>query len=547
MVRKSLAMTLLVIWLLPLLAGCQPAKPYDDVKDPVWWKDAVFYEIFVRSFADSNGDGIGDFKGLTAKLDYLNDGKPETKTDLGVTGLWLMPINPSPSYHGYDVSDYLNVNPQYGTLDDFKQFLAEAHKRGIHVLMDFVINHTSTQHPWFQAALKGDPKYHDYYIWSKTNPNYQGPWGEQVWYKQGEEYYYAIFDPAMPDLNYKNPAVTQEILDAARYWVEDVGIDGFRVDAAKHLVEDGQTQENTAATHAWYKVNTPLIQAMALKDWQPAQKPLLVGEVSGSSDAAAKYVQNGELDLVFNFDLGTGILTAARGKYGQMADSTITRQVITFQNMPYASFLTNHDQDRAMTTLGGDADAARTAAAILLTTPGIPFIYYGEEIGMSGGKPDTVIRSPMQWNSAQNAGFTTSTPWQKLIPDYETKNVAAQSTDPKSLWSLYRDLIQVRSQNYALRTGQYVSVTVNDSKLFAALRTAEKESVLVIVNASKEAVKDAQLSWKSSALQGSYQLTMIYGSGKMAALTVGAKGEIAKYQPISEIPAGAVLIARLTP
>jgi glycosidase len=538
---------MLLIWLTPLLAGCQTAKPYVDVKDSTWWKDAVFYEIFVRSFADSNGDGIGDFKGLTAKLDYLNDGKPETKTDLGVTGLWLMPINPSPSYHGYDVSDYLSVNPQYGTMDDFKQFLAEAHKRGIHVLMDFVINHTSTQHPWFVAAAQGDPKYRDYYIWSKTNPNYQGPWGEQVWYKQGAEYYYAIFDPAMPDLNYKNPAVTQEILAAASFWVKDVGIDGFRVDAAKHLVEDGQTQENTTATHAWYKGNTPLIQANPLKDWQPAQKPLLVGEVSGSSDSAAKYEQNGELDLVFNFDLGTALLTAAKAKYGQMAASSIDRQVNTFQNLPYASFLTNHDQDRVMTTLGGDADAARTAAAILLTMPGIPFIYYGEEIGMSGGKPDAVIRSPMQWSSGQNAGFSTGTPWQKLIPDYDKKNVEAQSTDPKSLWSLYRDLIQVRSQNYALRTGKYIPVTVNDSKLFVELRAAESESVLVIINASKEAVKGAQLSWLASPLKGSYQLTTIYGSGKMTALKIGEKGEIAKYQPLAEIPAGAVIIARLTP
>jgi alpha-amylase len=213
-----------------------------------WWNDAVFYEVFVRSFYDSNGDGIGDFNGLTAKLDYLNDGNPATTTDLGVTALWLMPIHPSPSYHGYDVTDYYDVNPQYGTLADFKRLLAEAHKRGIRVILDLVLNHTSLQHLWFVAAQDPQSPYRDWYLWSPTDPGWPGPWGEKVWYANGRSYYYAIFDKNMPDLNYTNPAVTAKLDDVARFWLAEVGVDGFRLDAAKHLIEAGQVQENTAST-----------------------------------------------------------------------------------------------------------------------------------------------------------------------------------------------------------------------------------------------------------------------------------------------------------
>jgi alpha-amylase len=210
-----------------------------------WWNDTIFYEIFVRSFCDSNGDGIGDFNGITEKLDYLKN--------LGVTGLWLMPINPSPSYHGYDVTNYFAVNPDYGTIADFKTLVSEAHNRGIRVIIDMVLNHTSSQHPWFIAAQDPNSPYRNFYIWSDTKPVYSGPWGEQVWYPTITGYYYAIFSQSMPDLNYRNTEVTAQMENAVKFWLETTGIDGFRLDAARHLIENGTVQANTPETHAWFK------------------------------------------------------------------------------------------------------------------------------------------------------------------------------------------------------------------------------------------------------------------------------------------------------
>src|SRR5690242_15613038 len=203
------------------------------------WSRRVWYEAFVRSFKDGNGDGIGDFRGLTSKLDYLNDGDPSTTDDLGVTGMWLMPIADSPSYHGYDVIDYDKVEPDYGTRADLDAFLAAAHARGIKVIVDLVLNHTSSENPWFQASAKHDGTHDDWYVWSDTNPGWLGPDGQVVWREQGKRWYYALFSEGMPDLNYRSPAVTAEIDRITTYWLQDVGVDGFRLDAAKYLVEDG--------------------------------------------------------------------------------------------------------------------------------------------------------------------------------------------------------------------------------------------------------------------------------------------------------------------
>ena len=213
--------------------------------DP-WWDDAVFYEIFVRSFYDSDGDGIGDLRGIIEKLDYLNDGNPNTTNDLGVTGLWLMPIFPSPSYHGYDVTDYRDINPDYGTMADFRALVEAAHARGIKVIIDFVGNHTSDQHPWFQSSAANTAK-RDWYLWNTFKPDYRGPWGQEVWHERNNNYYYGIFWGGMPDLNYNTPAVTNEIKDIVRYWYNDIGVDGFRIDAVKHWIE-GKPARNTPAT-----------------------------------------------------------------------------------------------------------------------------------------------------------------------------------------------------------------------------------------------------------------------------------------------------------
>ncbi len=206
----------------------------------------MFYEVFVRSFADSDGDGIGDLRGLTDRLDYLNDGDPSTNDDLGVTGLWLMPIAGSPSYHGYDVTDYEAVEPDYGTAEDFRAFMAAAHERGIAVIVDLVLNHTSIDHPWFQDARTPGSEHDDWYVWSTTGVPFAGPGGRRIWHKDGDRWYYGFFWEGMPDLNVANPEVEAALDDVARFWLEDMGVDGFRLDAARHLIEDGDKTENSA-------------------------------------------------------------------------------------------------------------------------------------------------------------------------------------------------------------------------------------------------------------------------------------------------------------
>ena len=249
-----------------------------------WWNTSTFYEIFVRSFKDSNGDGIGDFKGITSQLDYLNDGDPNSHSDLGISGIWLMPIMPSPSYHGYDVIDYMSVNPQYGTMADFKELVQECHKRGIRVIIDFVINHTSSENPWFKQAVAGNKGFENWYVWSDSQPRESGPWGENVWHKASNgRYYYGVFTADMPDLNYRNPMVTQMMEMVTKYWLEDVGLDGFRVDAARYLFEDGVSKQDTKDTIEWFQ------------NWRSYLKPInpqafTVGEVWAETYVQKKYV-----------------------------------------------------------------------------------------------------------------------------------------------------------------------------------------------------------------------------------------------------------------
>ncbi len=230
-------------------------------EEPKWWNEVVWYEIFVRSFYDSDGDGIGDFNGLTQKLDYLNDGDPSTDTDLGIGGIWLMPIHPSPSYHGYDVTDYRGINTDYGTMEDFKNFLAAAHERGIKVIIDYVMNHTSTEHPWFQASAAGDSHFRDFYRWEDSNPGYTGPWGQQVWHQRNGDYYYGLFWGGMPDLNYENPAVKDSMFAISDFWIEDIGVDGFRQDAVLYIDEDGSTLKNTPETFQFWQDFTTNLKA----------------------------------------------------------------------------------------------------------------------------------------------------------------------------------------------------------------------------------------------------------------------------------------------
>jgi glycosidase len=500
------------------------------VANAAWWDDTVFYEIFVRSFYDSNGDGKGDFKGIIAKLDYLSG--------LGIKGIWLMPIQPSPSYHGYDVTDYRAVNPDYGTLDDFKQLLSEAHKRGIKVIMDFVLNHTSVQHPWFIASQDPKSDKRDWYIWSDTDPKYLGPWNEQVWHPGRNGYYYGIFDAGMPDLNYRNPAVTQEMESTANFWLYDVGVDGLRLDGARHLIEQGRVQANTKATHEWYKQFYSFYKRVA-------PNAMTIGEVWDTVFAAVPYVQNKEMDLVFNFDLASAYMSGvSSGDAGKLNDS-IKFDTTYFPPGQFGSFLTNHDQERVMSQLGGDVEKAKTAAVLYLTMPGVPFIYYGEEIGMLGAKPDEQIRTPMEWSAETNAGFTTGTPWEPVNTDYQARNVANQDKDPSSLLTLYRNLVSIRKAHPALREGQWLKVDSGATAVFAALRATNGEAILVLLNLSDAPVKDYRLNLATGPLKGQLTLQPLLGAGSFSTLKANDAGGFTDFAPLPELPAHARLVVAL--
>ncbi len=498
-----------------------------------WWNDTVFYEIFVRSFYDSDGDGIGDFNGITAKLDYLNDGDPNTTTDLGITGLWLMPINPSPSYHGYDVTDYYGVNPAYGTMDDFKHLIEEAHKRGIRVTIDWVLNHTSSQHSWFVESKDPASPYHSWYRWTtETNP------GSGWRYGGGGQYYYALFTEGMPDLNYANPEVVAEMKKVVRFWLQDVGIDGFRLDAAKHIFEDGSVVENTPQTHAWYKDLRKFYKGVS-------PQAMLVGEVWNSSDTVGTYLQGDELDLAFDFDLAKNSVFSAGAHNAKYFGDVLNHDILIFRPGQFATFLSNHDQDRAMSVLNDDVDAAKNAAFLLLTSPGVPFLYYGEEIGMLGKKPDENIRLPMQWSSDANADFTTGSPWRAPNSDYQTKNVADQSADSNSLLSLYRTLIAIRNNHAALRVGDHYPIDSGNPAVFASLRVSREEMVLVIINLGSKPVSDYALSLEQGPLSGEYDPAPLLDIGPFVPPTVTAEGGFENYQPLPELPPFARYILQL--
>ncbi len=503
-----------------------------------WWNDTVFYEIFVRSFYDSDGDGIGDLNGLIEKLDYLNDGDPNTATDLGVTGIWLMPIHPATSYHGYDVTDYFAVNPDYGMLDDFKRLLDEAHRRGIRIIIDLVLNHTSSEHPWFVASQDPQSPYRAWYEWSDADP------GQRYWHPSASGYYYGYFEDGMPDLNYANPDVTAKMEEVVRFWMQDVGVDGFRLDAAKHLVEEGTVAENSDSTHVWYEQFRPYYKSLD-------PQAMTVGEIMGSSVAAAQYAEGDELDLAFDFDLAQAIITSLRTSRADQVASTLSRDYALFPPGQFAAFLSNHDQNRVMSQLAAKEDKARLAAMLLLTAPGVPFIYYGEEIGMSGKKPDEDIRVPMQWSSDANAGFTTGSPWRSVNADYADRNVAAQSADPDSLLSLYRDLIGLRDQHAALRVGDVFIATVDRSQpsIYAVLRASQDEVILVVVNPGPSAVSDYPLSLPAGPLAAGarYTVVALMGEGDFADLTANAQGGFDAYQPLPALPARGSFVMQLQP
>ena len=518
-----------------------------------WWQTAVFYQIYPRSFADGNGDGIGDFRGITDKLDYL--------ASLGIDAFWLSPHFPSPNWDcGYDVSDYLTVAPEYGSLDDFKFFLGESHRRGIRVILDLVLNHSSDEHPWFleSKSSRDNPKA-DWYVWVDTPPNnWQSCFDGDAWTYSPErgQYYYHYFMKQQPDLNWHNPAVKQSMWDAVRFWL-DLGVDGYRLDALGTVYEDPQLTPHEVPMNlsqlrrAGELARTPEEKTLIGKYWhdmfknqwaQPGIHELMkelrsiLDEYDGDrmlvgEDDNIDYMGNGddELHLVFNFPLmRTERITPAHIRANQK------ERLERLDSLPYRGWpcntLGNHDTSRIHTRYGDkqhDAELARLHAALVLTLRGTPFLYNGEEIGMTdliitdpAKLRDTMAtwyydsavndlkvdpeeaarragemsrdknRTPMQWSHQPNAGFSPSEveTWLPVNPDYAHGiSVRDQDHNPNSLLNYYRRILQVRKQNQALIAGEYQPVHESATGYFAFLRKSEEQTVLVVLNFSDRA------------------------------------------------------------
>lgn len=536
-----------IIVVIAVLAGTHPVSAMQrsaaEESSP-WWKNAVCYEIFVRSFQDSDGDGIGDLNGITERLDYLNDGQPGG-SDLGVTCLWLMPIFPSPTYHGYDVTDYYDVNPDYGTLADLDFLIQEAAERNISILLDLPINHSSSQHPWFRNALDPESPYRDWYIWSDTNPGYAGPWGQNVWHDSPAEdgtFYYGLFTGDMPDLNLSNAAVTMEIESIAGFWL-DRGIRGFRIDAAKHLIEEGQIQENAPATHQWLA---------GFNAWLDQEYPgiFVIGEIfNAGAFMLDSYYEPEQLDAYFQFEIAAQIVIAVDSGSAGGLRSIVQDAIAKNPAQEWGTFLTNHDQPRSMVEFDGDLAKAELAAVALLTLPGLPFVYYGEEIGMWGTKPDEQIRSPMQWSRLPDSGFSTGTPWRPFEHDAAWVNVENQQGDPRSLLTLYRHLIDLRTTRTSLAVGEVAFAQGGDQRLLAYVRFTDQETTLVILNVGKDSMSLTELAFAEDVLEpGIWLADTLLGGQPVPDLLVGEDGvlSVAANESLS-IPAQSALVLELTP
>ena len=523
-----------------------------------WWNDAVFYQIYPRSFLDSNGNGTGDFAGLMSKLDYLNDGNPATTTDLGVTALYLMPVHPATNsaLGGYEVIDYKGINYEYGTNIDFTQLVAAAHARGMKVILDMVFNHTSTQNPWFTAGAAGaGSPYDNYYVFRSTNPG--GNWRQNRVNHANPDfnYFFGKFGPDTPDLNYYNPSVRNTVKDISSYWLGR-GVDGFRLDAPMFLYETGDAvtnaqQENLPATYAYWR---------GWRDHIKAANPnaFSVGEtwLQGDIPGAARYVYQG-FDIGFQFDITFGLEDALNRGNKLFLQNPVEQSMQYYPFLQFGTFTSNHDLYlrssgntnplRIKDRVSGDAatkDAkAKLASAWLLTAPGVPFVYYGDEIGMGSA----YARSPMQWDATANAGFTSGTPWTAIGTDYATYNVASEQNDPASILSAYRRLIALRAAQPALRRGSYQTLTTDVGGVYAYARTSGTETVVVLLNFEVLGQRDVKLSLPPSALAaGTYAADNLLNSSATAApVTVAADGSITGWVPYPLLAAQGYAVLKL--
>lgn len=466
--------------ILPLLMGlaistaCE--KQEKIVEENYWPNGGVTYEIFVQSFYDTDGDGIGDMNGVTEKLDYVSD--------LGANAIWLMPIMPSPSYHKYDVTDYKAIHPDYGTMDDFKNLLAEAHNKDIKIVIDLIINHTSSEHPWFLESKKGrDNPFRDYYVWAQKDTIAQYIEKKKVtldsdnirqWHDpgDGEDFYYGFFYGGMPDLNFDNPKVRKEIFDIGRFWLEEVGVDGFRLDAAKHIYPDERAVDNH---EFWKDFRTEMTKI----------KPdiYLVGEVYDKKEVVAPFLPG--LPALFNFDFHYTLIESLNKMDGMLLVNKEKEVIDFYENITTdfidATISSNHDQPRLLNELGSDPEKYKQASAILMTMPGAPYIYYGEEIGMLGLKPDEQIREPFLWDVKEKDNGRTT--W--IEPVYSTDKtvtpLALQKNDPSSYFNHYKELIHLRSSYPALAIGSLeLPETDYDKTLMVFSRKQGEQEIFVI-------------------------------------------------------------------
>jgi alpha-glucosidase len=506
------AMMLFCFCVLSERADAQQKK---DAQGREWWQNAVFYEIYPRSFADSNNDGIGDLNGITSKLDYLHD--------LGVDAIWITPCFPSPQVDfGYDVSDYEAIDPMYGTMRDFDQLVAEAKKRNIRVILDFVVNHTSDQHKWFlDSRSSRTSKYRDWYIWrdgkgDQPPNNWQSEFGGPAWTfdKKTGQYYYNYFYPEQPDLNWRNPAVNEAMLDVTRFWYKR-GVAGFRLDAVDTLFEDPNLTDNPplpgtdkfGRPNLERKYNTKLPEVHeVLRDLRKITDEhgaVLIGETWTKDIAELKnyYGENSnELQMPMDFMFGT---------VNKLDAAEFRRQIAAVDSSGgWPVFvISNHDMDRSYVRYGDgqhNDQIAKLMASLYLTLRGSPIMYYGEEIGMENNNPKRKEdvkdpqgklgwpkeigrdgeRTPMQWNDSENAGFSKAQPWLPVPPSYKTHNIAAESKDPNSILSVYRQVLAMRRKEPALVNGSYLALNEDDPNLLCYLRKYKDEAVLVVLNMS---------------------------------------------------------------
>jgi alpha-glucosidase len=489
--------------------------------DFLWWRDGIIYQIYPRSFADSNDDGIGDLPGIISKLDYLHA--------LGVDAIWLSPIYPSPDVDfGYDVADYCEIDPKFGTMQDFEALVKGANKRDIHIILDLVLNHTSDQHPWFLEAKKSkDNPYHDWYLWQDPKPNGDPPnnwaswFGGPAWEFDPDlgQYYYHMFHKEQPDLNWRNPDVRAAMLDVFRFWLKK-GVDGFRLDVFNAYFKDPEFKDNPSqfGIRAFdrqkhiYDISQPemfpvLQEIRTIMDKR--KDTYVVGETFlADPQQTAQYCGDGKLHAAFNFDFAQNrwhpkrFLQSALRWYQSLGDNAWPN-----------NFLSNHDMRRAASRycLGEDDRRAKVALAMLLTIKGTPFMYYGEEIGLRDipirklsevkdpvGKTFWPLfngrdgcRAPMQWNDQIHAGFSSAETWLPVHANYPKRNVDQQITDPESLLIFCKHIIQVRKEEPALQRGDFIPL-VNDPRHFLAfLRTYLDDQVLVVLNfSSRELIYD---------------------------------------------------------